>query len=81
MPYDDLRSFLQTLDKEGQLLRIADEVMPEPDIAAARDRRQSLQLAGPRRLGRAAMPAGPLHLAHQRTCPSHQSRRLPRVSR
>ncbi len=35
MPYDDLRSFLDDLDKEGQLLRITDEVMPEPDIAAA----------------------------------------------
>jgi UbiD family decarboxylase len=35
MAYDDLRSFLDTLDKEGQLLRITDEVMPEPDIAAA----------------------------------------------
>ena len=35
MPYDDLRSFLETLDKEGQLLRVTDEVMPEPDIAAA----------------------------------------------
>ncbi|MEU9977061.1 non-oxidative hydroxyarylic acid decarboxylases subunit C [Streptomyces sp. NPDC051014] len=35
MPYDDLRSFLGTLDKEGQLLRVTDEVMPEPDIAAA----------------------------------------------
>ncbi|WP_269855936.1 non-oxidative hydroxyarylic acid decarboxylases subunit C [Streptomyces sp. RPT161] len=35
MAYDDLRSFLQTLDKEGQLLRITEEVMPEPDIAAA----------------------------------------------
>jgi 4-hydroxybenzoate decarboxylase len=35
MAYDDLRSFLNTLDKEGQLLRITEEVMPEPDIAAA----------------------------------------------
>jgi vanillate/4-hydroxybenzoate decarboxylase subunit C len=35
MTYDDLRSFLHTLDKEGQLLRITEEVMPEPDIAAA----------------------------------------------
>ncbi|NKZ03483.1 non-oxidative hydroxyarylic acid decarboxylases subunit C [Actinomadura latina] len=35
MPYDDLRSFLDALDKEGQLLRITDQVMPEPDIAAA----------------------------------------------
>ncbi|GAA1891081.1 non-oxidative hydroxyarylic acid decarboxylases subunit C [Actinomadura bangladeshensis] len=35
MPFDDLRSFLDALDKEGQLLRITDQVMPEPDIAAA----------------------------------------------
>ncbi|WP_406349770.1 non-oxidative hydroxyarylic acid decarboxylases subunit C [Streptomyces sp. NBC_00658] len=35
MAYDDLRSFLDTLDKEGQLLRVTEEVMPEPDIAAA----------------------------------------------
>ncbi|GII59527.1 phenolic acid decarboxylase subunit C [Planotetraspora thailandica] len=35
MAYDDLRSFLDALDKEGQLLRINEEVMPEPDIAAA----------------------------------------------
>ncbi|MER6975653.1 non-oxidative hydroxyarylic acid decarboxylases subunit C [Streptomyces carpinensis] len=35
MAYDDLRTFLQTLDKEGQLLHIGEEVMPEPDIAAA----------------------------------------------
>lgn len=35
MAYDDLRGFLGALDKEGQLLRVPDEVMPEPDIAAA----------------------------------------------
>ena len=35
MAYDDLRSFLETLDKEGQLQRITEQVMPEPDIAAA----------------------------------------------
>jgi len=35
MPYDDLRSFLDTLDEQGQLLRITDEVLPEPDVAAA----------------------------------------------
>ncbi|MGD3112830.1 non-oxidative hydroxyarylic acid decarboxylases subunit C [Streptomyces sp. YGL11-2] len=35
MAYDDLRSFLDTLHKEGQLLRISDEVLPEPDLAAA----------------------------------------------
>ncbi|MEV1022118.1 non-oxidative vanillic acid decarboxylases subunit C [Streptomyces sp. NPDC050264] len=35
MAHDDLRSFLSTLEKEGQLLRITDEVLPEPDLAAA----------------------------------------------
>jgi len=35
MAYDDLRAFLKALDEHGQLLRITDEVMPEPDIAAA----------------------------------------------
>ncbi|EFL28669.1 LOW QUALITY PROTEIN: VdcC protein, partial [Streptomyces himastatinicus ATCC 53653] len=35
MAYDDLRGFLEALEKEGQLLRVPDEVMPEPDIAAA----------------------------------------------
>lgn len=34
MAYKDLRSFLETLEKEGQLIRIKDEVMPEPDISA-----------------------------------------------
>ncbi len=33
--YKDLRSFLETLEEEGQLVRIKDEVMPEPDIASA----------------------------------------------
>ncbi|MFE6760316.1 non-oxidative vanillic acid decarboxylases subunit C [Streptomyces sp. NPDC057684] len=35
MAYDDLRAFLGTLEKEGQLLRITEEVLPEPDLAAA----------------------------------------------
>ncbi|MEV4734346.1 non-oxidative hydroxyarylic acid decarboxylases subunit C [Saccharopolyspora sp. NPDC049426] len=35
MAYDDLRSFLNALEKEGQLLRISEEVSPEPDLAAA----------------------------------------------
>jgi UbiD family decarboxylase len=33
--YKDLREFLQTLEAEGQLIRIKDEVNPEPDIGAA----------------------------------------------
>ncbi|GGV25683.1 phenolic acid decarboxylase subunit C [Streptomyces longisporoflavus] len=35
MAHDDLRSFLDTLDKEGQLLHLTEEVLPEPDLAAA----------------------------------------------
>ncbi|QTF08617.1 UbiD family decarboxylase [Brenneria izadpanahii] len=35
MPFDDLRSFLSALETHGQLLRITDEVSPEPDLAAA----------------------------------------------
>ena len=35
MAYDDLRQFLKALDEQGQLVRITEEVMPEPDIAAA----------------------------------------------
>ncbi|MCX4405376.1 MULTISPECIES: non-oxidative hydroxyarylic acid decarboxylases subunit C [unclassified Streptomyces] len=35
MAYDDLRSFLTTLEAEGQLLKITEEVLPEPDLAAA----------------------------------------------
>jgi hypothetical protein len=31
----DLRSFLSALDKQGQLLRIEEEIAPEPDLAAA----------------------------------------------
>jgi 4-hydroxybenzoate decarboxylase len=34
MACKDLCSFLETLEKEGQLIRIKDEVMPEPDISA-----------------------------------------------
>ncbi len=35
MAFDDLRSFLQALEEQGQLLRISEEVQAEPDIAAA----------------------------------------------
>ncbi|MER7011565.1 non-oxidative hydroxyarylic acid decarboxylases subunit C [Saccharopolyspora sp. NPDC000359] len=35
MAHDDLRSFLHALDEAGQLLRISEEVSPEPDLAAA----------------------------------------------
>lgn len=33
--YKDLREFLDTLEEEGQLIRIKEEVSPEPDIGAA----------------------------------------------
>lgn len=35
MPYKDLREFLDRLYKEGQLLSVKDEVLPEPDLGAA----------------------------------------------
>ena len=47
MAYDDLRSFLRALDKEGQLLHIAEEVQPEPDIAAAANAAPRLGDAAP----------------------------------
>lgn len=47
MAYDDLRSFLTALDKEGQLLRITEEVRPEPDIAAAANAAPRLGDAAP----------------------------------
>lgn len=34
MSYKDLREFLELLEKENQLVRIKDEVMPEPDLSA-----------------------------------------------
>jgi vanillate/4-hydroxybenzoate decarboxylase subunit C len=47
MAYDDLRSFLGALDKEGQLVRITEQVMPEPDIAAAANAAPRLGDAAP----------------------------------
>ncbi|MFI0904408.1 non-oxidative hydroxyarylic acid decarboxylases subunit C [Streptomyces sioyaensis] len=47
MAHDDLRSFLETLDKEGQLLHITEEVRPEPDIAAAANAAPRLGDAAP----------------------------------
>jgi 4-hydroxybenzoate decarboxylase len=35
MPYYDLRSYLDALKQEGQLLQVTDPVLPEPDISAA----------------------------------------------
>jgi 4-hydroxybenzoate decarboxylase len=35
MPHDDLRSFLDTLESENQLLRVKRRVSPEPDLGAA----------------------------------------------
>ncbi|MFH8350296.1 non-oxidative hydroxyarylic acid decarboxylases subunit C [Streptomyces sp. NPDC018045] len=47
MAYDDLRSFLDALEREGQLLRVTDEVMPEPDLAAAANAASRLGDAAP----------------------------------
>ncbi|GHA75917.1 phenolic acid decarboxylase subunit C [Streptomyces thermoviolaceus subsp. thermoviolaceus] len=47
MPYDDLRGFLTALEDAGQLLRITDEVQPEPDIAAAANAAPRLGDAAP----------------------------------
>jgi UbiD family decarboxylase len=47
MPYDDLRGFLTALEDAGQLLRITDEVRPEPDIAAAANAAPRLGDAAP----------------------------------
>ena len=38
MAFDDLRSFLQALDDQGQLLKISEEVNAEPDLAGQRAR-------------------------------------------
>lgn len=35
MPYDDLRSYLEALDRQGQLLHVEEQVDPEPDLGAA----------------------------------------------
>ncbi|WP_392553526.1 non-oxidative hydroxyarylic acid decarboxylases subunit C [Orbus wheelerorum] len=35
MPFYDLKSFITELEKQGQLLTITEQVMPEPDISAA----------------------------------------------
>jgi len=34
MPYRDLRDWIQKLEKEGDLLRITEEIRPEPDVGA-----------------------------------------------
>ena len=34
MVYRDLREFLEVLEAEKQLIKIKDEVMPEPDLSA-----------------------------------------------
>ena len=47
MAFDDLRSFLATLEAHGQLLRIRDEVAPEPDLAAAANAATRLQGQAP----------------------------------
>ncbi|MFC1894175.1 UbiD family decarboxylase [Chloroflexota bacterium] len=34
MPYRDLRDWIERLEKEGELLRIREEISPEPDVGA-----------------------------------------------
>ena len=34
MIYRDLREFIDLLESEKQLIRVKDEVMPEPDLSA-----------------------------------------------
>jgi hypothetical protein len=68
MAYDDLRQFLKALDEQGQLLRITEEVMPEPDIAAAAN-------AAPR-LGDNAPALAPARGTRGNSRPSSSARRL-----
>ena len=49
MAFDDLRSFLQALDDQGQLLKISEEVNAEPDLAAPM--RPDASATVPRRCG------------------------------
>lgn len=48
MAFDDLRSFLQALDEQGQLLKIEEEVNAEPDLAAAANATGRIGTARPR---------------------------------
>ena len=34
MAHRDLKGFMELLEKEGQLIRMTEEVLPEPDISA-----------------------------------------------
>lgn len=45
--FKDLRQFLEKLDKEGQLVRYTDEVMPEPDIRAISRAAADMGATGP----------------------------------
>lgn len=47
MAFADLRSFIQKLEQEGQLIRIPEEVNPEPDLGAAGRAVTSLGEAAP----------------------------------
>ncbi|MCR1566547.1 hypothetical protein [Mixta sp.] len=50
MAYDDLRSFLQALDEQGQLLKISEQVQAEPDLAAAANATGRIGEGAPARL-------------------------------
>ena len=60
MAYDDLRDWIQVLDKAGELKRVRDEVDPILEIAEVTDRAsKSGRIAGPKGQSGAYSPGGP----------------------
>ncbi len=59
MAFDDLRSFLQALDDQGQLLKISEEVNAEPDIARP-PMPPDVSATAPRRYGLTTFAALPM---------------------
>ena len=47
MAYDDLRDWIKTLEKHGELKRITEEVSPELEITEITDRVSKDRLASP----------------------------------
>ena len=56
MAYDDLRDWIKTLEKHGELRRIREEVSPELEITEITDRvsAKSVRVAGSDQCGRTA---------------------------
>ena len=54
MAYDDLRDWIKTLEKHGELKRIREEVSPELEITEITDRVSKIGARGPQRAGKAA---------------------------